>query len=113
MYEKIPNIYNRPTYRQSSPKKPIASSDYLQQMYADMDRIDRQLEMVVKAEVVEEKACIAKFDEDDIEYADNFEEDSDNASMKLGGSDHSQLEKMEDLMKDVIQHSDKIQTDIE
>ena len=45
LYGPATNIHNKPSFRQSSPKKPVDSSDYLQKMYADMDRIDRQLEM--------------------------------------------------------------------
>ena len=100
------------TIRQSSPKKPVDSSDYLQKMYADMDRIDRQLAMVAKVEGEEEKAIITKFDEDDEEYSDRIEvdeyEDNANASLELKDGD-IKLQKMEDMMSDLNRQSDELQ----
>ena len=111
MYEPVPNIYNRPTYRQSSPKKTVDSSDYLQKMYSDMERIDRQLEMVAKAEGDKGKASIAKFDED-YEDCSEVEVDSpehyDDASIDFEESD-TKFNKMKDMMRDVNQQSEDLQ----
>ena len=112
MYEPVPNIYNRPTYRQSSPKKTVDSSDYLQKMYSDMERIDRQLEMVAKIEGDDEKAAIAKFDEDEENNSENYELESprgnESTSLKFKESD-KKFKKMENMMRDVNQQSDELQ----
>ena len=113
LYGPAKNIHNKPSFRQSSPKKPVDSSDYLQKMYADMDRIDRQLEMVAKVEGENVKANIAKFDEEDEEYSDRIEvdeyEDNANASLELKDGD-IKLQKMEDMMSDLNRQSDELQT---
>ena len=98
MYEKVPNIYNRPTYKQSSPRKPVDSPDYLQTMYADMDEIDRKLQMVTKIEC-EGIVSNAKFDEDDHDYSEK--------SRKSNKSDN-QMKKMEDMMSDLNQQSEEL-----
>ena len=81
-------------------------------MYADMDRIDRQLEMVAKVEGENVKANIAKFDEEDEEYSDRIEvdeyEDNANASLELKDGD-IKLQKMEDMMSDLYRQSDELQ----
>ena len=107
LYEKVPSIRNSPTYRQSSPKKPVDSNDYLQKMYADMDRIDRQLVMVAKAES-QEKAAIATIDEIDPEYSEKMEMSNYKASKVFQKSDN-QVQKMELMMNNLNQHSQELQ----
>ena len=106
------NIHNNPSFRQSSPKKPVDSSDYLQKMYADMDMIDSQLEMVAKVEGENVKANIAKFDEENEKYSDRIEvdeyEDNASASLELKYGD-IKLQKMEDMMSDFNRQSDELQ----
>lgn len=112
LYGPARNILSKPSFRQSSPKKPVDSSEYLQRMYADMDRIDRQLEMVAKVEGEKEKTNIAKFDEDDDEYSDRIEveeyDDNDIASIEINDGD-IKFKKMEDMMSDLNRQSDELQ----
>ena len=91
----------------STPNKPIDTSAYLQKMYADMEKVDKQLELVAKIEG--KKADIAKFDEEedeDMDYSDTMEVDI-TKEMTLGEND-DKLRKMEDMMKDLNQQSDEI-----
>ena len=76
-------------------------------MYADMEKVDKQLELVAKIEG--KKADIAKFDEEedeDMDYSDTMEVDI-TKEMTLGEND-DKLRKMEDMMKDLNQQSDEI-----
>ena len=91
----------------STPNKPIDTSAYLQKMYADMEKVDKQLELVAKIE--SKKADIAKFDEEEdeeMEYSDTMEVDI-TKEMVLGEND-DKLRKMEDMMKDLNQQSEEI-----
>ena len=91
----------------STPNKPIDTSAYLQKMYADMEKVDKQLELVAKIE--SKKADIAKFDEEEdeeMEYSDTMEVDI-TKEMALGEND-DKLRKMEDMMKDLNQQSEEI-----
>ena len=91
----------------STPNKPIDTSAYLQKMYADMEKVDKQLELVAKIEG--KKADIAKFDEEedeDMDYSDTMEVDI-TKEMTLGEND-DKLRKMEDMMKDLNQQSEEI-----
>ena len=110
--QQVGPLYTKLQPRQSSPVKPVDSADYLQKMYADMDRIDRQLEMVAKVECEKEKAAIARFDEDD-------QEDSDHSvvtSVKENNTPpvHPQesdlkIKKIEDMMSDLNRQSEELQ----
>ena len=90
----------------STPSKPLDTSAYLQKMYEDMDKVDKQLEMVAKIE--SGKADMAKFDEDDdeMDYSENMEVDI-TKDMNLTDND-DKLKKMEDMMKDLNQQSEEI-----
>ena len=90
----------------STPSEPLDTSAYLQKMYEDMDKVDKQLEMVAKIE--SGKADMAKFDEDDdeMDYSENMEVDI-TKDMNLTDND-DKLKKMEDMMKDLNQQSEEI-----
>ena len=91
----------------STPNKPIDTSAYLQKMYADMEKVDKQLEMVAKIE--SKKADIAKFDEEEdeeMDYSDTMDVDI-TKEMALGEND-DKLKKMEEMMKDLNQQSEEI-----
>ena len=90
----------------STPSKPLDTSAYLQKMYEDMDKVDKQLEMVAKIE--SGKADMAKFDEEDdeMDYSENMEVDI-TKDMNLTEND-DKLKKMEDMMKDLNQQSEEI-----
>jgi hypothetical protein len=51
-YESIksPPLYARPVVRHSTPTKAVDNSDYIKKMYEDMERVDKQLEMVARIE---------------------------------------------------------------
>ena len=105
-------LYTKLQRRQSSPVKPVDSADYLQKMYADMDRIDRQLEMVAKVECEKEKAAIARFDDDEPEDSDHSVVDSvkenDNSPAYPQESD-LKIKKIEDMMTDLNRQSEELQ----
>lgn len=76
-------------------------------MYADMEKVDKQLELVAKIE--SKKADIAKFDEEEdeeMEYSDTMEVDI-TKEIALEEND-DKLRKMEDMMKDLNQQSEEI-----
>jgi hypothetical protein len=105
--------YSQPAFRHSSPAKAVDSSDYLQRMYADMDRIDRQLEMVAQVESEKEKATIATFDEDDHENSDSVMvdsfEDTEHSAVTAQESD-LKIKKIEDMMTDLNRQSEELQS---
>ena len=76
---------------------------YLQKMYQDMDRVDKQLELVAKLE--SGKANIAKFDEE--------EDDSETMEVDItkdsGNENDDKLQRMEEMMKDLNQQSEELQ----
>ena len=76
-------------------------------MYEDMDKVDKQLEMVAKIE--SGKVEIAKFDEeedDEMDYGEQMEVDI-TKEMNITDND-DKLKKMEDMMKDLNQQSEEI-----
>ena len=87
----------------STPCKPMDTSAYLQKMYQDMDRVDKQLELVAKLE--SGKADIAKFDED--------EDDSETMEVDITKDSNTEnddkLQRMEEMMKDLNQQSEELQ----
>ena len=72
-------------------------------MYQDMDRVDKQLELVAKLE--SGKANIAKFDEE--------EDDSETMEVDItkdsGMENDDKLQRMEEMMKDLNQQSEELQ----
>ena len=72
-------------------------------MYQDMDRVDKQLELVAKLE--SGKADIAKFDED--------EDDSETMEVDITKDSNTEnddkLQRMEEMMKDLNQQSEELQ----
>ena len=100
------NIYSPIGPINSTPNKPIDTSKSLQKMYEDMDKVDRQLEMVAKIE--SGKADIAKFDEEDdeMDYSEHMEVDITKEMSIVENND--KLKKMEEMMKDLNQQSDEI-----
>ena len=87
----------------STPTKPLDNAAYLQKMYQDMDRVDKQLELVAKLE--SGKANIAKFDEE--------EDDSETMEVDItkdsGMENDDKLQRMEEMMKDLNQQSEELQ----
>jgi len=87
----------------STPSKAVDTSAYLQKMYQDMDRVDKQLELVAKLE--SGKADIAKFDED--------EDDSETMEVDITKDSNTEnddkLQRMEEMMKDLNQQSEELQ----
>jgi len=102
-------LYSKLQHRQSSPVKPVDSADYLQKMYADMDRIDRQLEMVAKVECEKEKAAIARFDEEDQEDSDHSVVDSVKENKDSPQESDLKIKKIEDMMTDLNRQSEELQ----
>jgi len=51
-YESIksPPLYARPALKHSTPSKAVDTSDYIKKMYEDMERVDKELEMVARVE---------------------------------------------------------------
>jgi len=47
---KSPTTYTRPGHRHSTPTKVVDTSEYIKKMYEDMERVDKQLEMVARIE---------------------------------------------------------------
>lgn len=95
------------SHTSSTPNKPVDTSAYLQKMYEDMDKVDKQLEMVAKIE--SGKVDIAKFDEeedDEMDYGEQMEVDI-TKEMNITDND-DKLKKMEDMMKDLNQQSEEI-----
>ena len=91
----------------STPNKIVDTSAYLQKMYQDMDRVDKQLELVAKLE--SGKADIAKFDEDDDEMEDSENMEVEvSKDMNVPGNDHK-MQRMEEMMKDLNQQSEDLQ----
>ena len=91
----------------STPSKAVDTSAYLQKMYQDMDRVDKQLELVAKLE--SGKADIAKLDEEDDEMEDSENMEVDiNRDMNVPGNDHK-MQRMEEMMKDLNQQSEDLQ----
>ena len=91
----------------STPSKAVDTSAYLQKMYQDMDRVDKQLELVAKLE--SGKADIAKFDEEDdgMEESENMEVDLSRDTN--GPANDQKMERMEEMMKDLNQQSEDLQ----
>ena len=50
LQNRSPGLYTRPAFKHSTPTKAVDSPDYIKKMYEDMDRVDKQLEMVAKIE---------------------------------------------------------------
>ena len=98
------------------PTGPLDTAQYLQKMYEDMERVDRQLEMVAKLE--SGRADIAKFDEseEDMEVVEGVEE-IDSAPAQENGQEADQevgqetagLRKMEVMMRDLNSQSEELQ----
>lgn len=88
----------------STPAKPVLdTSAYLQKMYEDMDKVDKQLELVTRQENT--KPEMTRFDEED----DEMEEGE---TMEVDGvkdDNEDKLKKMEEMMKDLNQQSEEIQ----
>ena len=106
----LPSVYGQrdTNWRNKSmDEDPVDREAYLQKMYADMDRIDRQLVMVAKAES-QEKAAIATIDEIDPEYSEKMEMSNYKASKVFQKSDN-QVQKMELMMNNLNQHSQELQ----
>ena len=101
------STYAAVQHSSSTPNKPIDTSAYLQKMYEDMDKVDKQLEMVAKLE--SGKAEMAKFDEEDdeMDYGEQMEVDI-TKEMNITEND-DKLKKMEDMMKDLNHQSEEIQ----
>ena len=91
-----------------TPSKTVDTSAYLQKMYQDMDRVDKQLELVAKLESGN-KADIAKFDEDDDEMEESESMEVDvGKDMNVPGNDQK-MQRMEEMMKDLNQQSEDLQ----
>ena len=88
----------------STPAKPVLdTSAYLQKMYEDMDKVDKQLELVTRQD--NSKPEMAKFDEEDDEMEDGENMEVDGAK----DDNEDKLKKMEEMMKDLNQQSEEIQ----
>ena len=91
----------------STPSKAVDTSAYLQKMYQDMDRVDKQLELVAKLE--SGKADIAKFDEEDDEMEESENMEVDLSRDTNGPANDQKMERMEEMMKDLNQQSEDLQ----
>ena len=91
----------------STPSKTVDTSAYLHKMYQDMDRVDKQLELVAKLE--SGKADIAKFDEDDDEMEENENMEVDMSKDMSGPGNDNKMQRMEEMMKDLNQQSEDLQ----
>eukprot|EP00090_Calanus_glacialis_P047010 TRINITY_DN9518_c0_g1_i5.p1 TRINITY_DN9518_c0_g1~~TRINITY_DN9518_c0_g1_i5.p1 ORF type:complete len:629 (-),score=132.62 TRINITY_DN9518_c0_g1_i5:17-1903(-) len=103
-YESIksPPLYARPVLRHSTPTKAVDTSDYIKQMYEDMERVDKQLEMVAKIETDRQSNTKMGDSEGSVNNVVSYVDDG----AEVDGAE--KLEKIEAVMTKLNAESEKI-----
>merc|ERR1712013_726391 len=104
-YESIKSspLYARPVVRHSTPRKGSDTSDYIKKMYEDMERVDKQLEMVARIESDREMGDSEGSVNTVLNYVDDGAE-VDGANIV----EHDKLAKIEAVMTTLNAESEKI-----